>query len=213
MPRLTEANYTSRRIKLVASLDTARTANNEAAFRREMDEATDEDVKAAREAVVDLESRITGLDMAWSRTLDERAAEGAAVRSQAAKAAHAKMEVAMARRAEVATEMQTAAEVLASLYRDYQTLGRNMLHGALAHKEAFTGAGLQHLRELIDGTFNDVRNPLGRVLYNNGLDFTGIAVKGFSTDNLVLRCLPSFIAWQNKRVAGHVQALAQVGEA
>jgi uncharacterized small protein (DUF1192 family) len=207
MPKLTEANYTSRRIKLVASLNGAGTAHNDAAFRREIGDATDEDVKAARDAVSELEDRIAGLDTAWSRTQQEQAAAADERRAQNALASHGQIMDTLAKRTEMAGRMQSAAEELAAAYVEYQALGRHVIDAAVKHRELFNGDSVRHLRELIAGDFNDIRGPLARLLGISGLSMQGVNFNGFASDHILQRNVQAFNKWANRRVEGHVQAL------
>ncbi len=207
MARLTEANYLSRRVKLLTALEEARQAHSDIAFRREMDEATDPQVRAARDAVVGFEERIVALDGAWERTQALVAAEAAAVEIESAAEAHAVVLDLLKRRNEIAAEMEDAAQALALSYSEYAVAGAQVKEIALAHRSRFSQDLLGHVRDLLEGPFHDIRAPLARVIGSRGLDLTGHAFHGYATDHPHQRSVRVFADWQNTRVAQHAQAL------
>ncbi|MFL0418418.1 hypothetical protein ACH0CP_12720 [Sphingomonas sp. 179-I 2A4 NHS] len=209
MKRLTEANYLSRRVKLTEQLTEAQNAFTDQSVRRELGEGTDDAVREAKAEVIGFEDRLVALDAAWERSRQMIAAEAQAAETAGAAEAHAAILGLLDQRTAAAVAMEDAARELARLYREYMAAGSGIIAHALEKRSRFDQQQLANLRDLIAGDFNDVRNPLGRILNAGGLDFTGIAVRGFQTDSILQRSVRAFAEWQNTRVAGHVAVLVE----
>lgn len=209
MPRLTEKNYLSRRVTLQNALAGAKAAHADAAFRSEMGEGVGQSIAEAREKISELEGRIQGLDIAWERTKSEAAADAVAEEAKSASAAYDIILEILEERKAMGDVLGEAATVLARQYASYQDTGRSLKAIAMQHRQRFSVEMLSHLVGLIDGNFNDIRRPISRVLTLNGLDLSDFSGRGFATDNAVQRDLPTFVAWQNARIAGHAAFLTQ----
>lgn len=209
MKRLTEANYQSRRIKLTEALVEAKTAHSDLGLRREMGMASDEQVRTARDEMLALEDRIVSLDAAWDRTLEMLAADRAAAEVATAGSAYAQINELLQERNGIAAEMEDAARAVADRYNAYALAGDRIKQLALANRTRFSGERLQNLREVLDGGFNDIRQPLSRVLGSSGLDLTGFAFRGYATDHPYQQSVRALADWQGTRIAGHAAVLVQ----
>lgn len=207
--RLTEANYQSRKIKLRDAIEAAKRAHGDAAMHHELGEATEDDVARASAAVKELEDRLVGLDAAWARTLEVQGAALEQASRDAANEAHATISKLIEARFQSALAIQKLAGQLADAYAEHERDGRTIILTAQQHKRHFDGAKLQHLRELIEGSFNDIRKPLARTLGMRGLDMTGLPFAGYATDPETQRDLAVFADWEARRVAGYVAELQQ----
>jgi hypothetical protein len=213
VPRLTEANYLSRRVKLTAQIVTAQSDLSDAGLRRELDEATDEQVSAAREALTALTDRLTGLDAAWDRSQLEAASEASTVRDAEAAASHGLIIKQLDIRRDAGVRMEEAAKELAARYSEYQDAGSKVVGLALKHTDRFTHDRLLNLRDLFKGDFHDVRQALGRTMTRGGLNLTGIKMDGFSSDYPHQRSVTAFTARSNDRAAAHASVLVEAKEA
>lgn len=208
MPRLNLANYSSRRIKLREHLAAAQYAHADAEFRRELETATDADVKTAREAVEALESRLKGLDMAWARTLEEdtatRAQESEASRLSAAKAQRKNI----TERTAASSKMSAAVKQLAGAYVDFVKAGDSIIDQTSAQRAHYRGDRAADLREAIHGQFADVKQIIVAQLKEAGLNISGVTVGMGQAEHLWQRDVAAHTAWSNERVAPHLLSLS-----
>lgn len=176
MPRLTEANYASRKIKLHEHIAAAEFAHADALMRRELETGTDSEVTAAKGALDILQSRSTGLDLAWKRTQDENAAareaEAEAVRLASAKVQHAQL----AGRTKAAKAIAKAADALGAAYSDYAKAGVTILDATLGHHAHYPDRGVALLRDEVQGSFTDLRRTIALELRQHGLDMSNINI-------------------------------------
>lgn len=207
MPRLTEANYQSRRIKIREQVEAARTAHSDVGLKREFDEATDEEVTAAKDRLTGLEDRVVALDAAFQRSQQEAAADARRARDAEAAEAHVQISDALAKRKEAGENMEKAAEMLSAWYTEYNALGSDVINTALRHKDRFGQEQIYNLRDLFKGDFHDVRPAIGRTLTRGGLNMTGIICDGFGSDAPHHQSISAFIDWSAARAAGHVTVL------
>lgn len=200
MSRLSEANYQSRRIKLRHLLAAAVDSHAEVSLRRELDEASETDVAKAKANVIAIEDRLSALDAAWQRASTEYAAEVAAAEVRAARSSHAVIAKHLATRATAARAMEKAADALAAQYVEYQAAGAAIIACSREHPRRFGRDGAVTLRENINGLYNDVRVPIGRVLAGGGLNLSGFAAKSFKSDAPFQKSIVAFVERTNGAV-------------
>ena len=209
MPKLTQANYQSRKIKLTEHLIAARNAHSDVGMKRELDMATDAEVEIAKKAVDTLQDRLEALDHAWIRTQDEDRVAAEAAEAQGAAADHRFILEQVKKRSALGEELERAATALTDAYRDYQATGEQVIAVALRHQKRFGRDGLQNLRHLVAGEFVDVRPALGRKLAREGLNLDGHTAIGFDTDNAHTRDIGVYVSWQGERIKQGVAALIE----
>jgi hypothetical protein len=209
MSRLTEANYLSRRVKLTNLLVEARTALSDVGIRRELDEATDAAVIAAKGEVTTLEDRIVALDAAWERTQAEVAVAAAAAEAASAAGDHATIMALLAERTAAGLRMDEAAKALAAEYAAYHSAGDTIRKIATRHSRRFGLDRLRNLADLFLDNFHDVRPAIGRTLVRGGLNMQNINADGFVTDSLHQRSVTAFVEWTTLRAEQHIAPLLE----
>jgi hypothetical protein len=133
MPRFSETNYVTRRVKLLAQVEEARANLSDLGLKREFDNATDDQVRVAKDALGVLEDRVVSLDAAFERSQAEAAVEAQRHRDSLAADDHAQIIDLLEQRKAAGVEMEAAAKELAARYAAYDDTGRHITQLALGH--------------------------------------------------------------------------------
>lgn len=213
MARLTEANYLSRRVSLLAKIDEAKAEFSDLGLKRELDAATDDEVRIAKDALGLLEDRLVALDAAFERSQAEASVAAQRLRDVAAAESHAQIATLLDQRKAAGEAMDEAAKQLSARYAEYADAGRHITQIALGHASRFGRDRLGNLTDLFRGNFHDVRPAIGRTLTRGGLNMTGINADGFASDHAHQQSITAFTNWSNTRAVQHVAILVTEKEA
>lgn len=211
--RLTEANYLSRRLKLLQQIQEAKTEVSDLGLKRELGDATDLEVRTAREALGILKERVEGLDAAFERVQGEAKLEAKHRRDEDAAKSHKEIMMLLDRRKAAGVTMDEAAKALAAEFAEYDAAGRKITNLAMVHSARFGRDRLGNLADLFRGSFHDVRPAIGRTLTRGGLNMTGINADGFASDHTHQQSITAFTDWSNTRAVQHVAILVTEKEA
>jgi hypothetical protein len=209
---LTEANYQSRRISRQREIAAAQERYNTVAFAHELDEATREDVAAAKADLVELTDRLSALDMAWAKRKEQVTAEGEAAQIAARQAAVAKVEQLLTARTKAAKAIEKAAAALISAYEEFKQNGPAIV-AAVAPVAVHLGRdGMQFLRGDATGQFGSPDFLIAGLLRNGGMEFSGIDT-GIAGFRVLEQGVEAFVTAHSEQIRRRVQDIAPRDEA
>jgi hypothetical protein len=186
-----KVDFAARRREIQQHIATAETEFRAVALRREMEEATDEDLAAARATISTLQDRLTGVDQAEALA-EEHAAQRAREHELAERArAYAELQTVLARRHKAAKAVEKAIVTLGSAFQEFRAPAEHVIEML---RPWVRGADLSDL-------IQDNLKPVGRddvrviagLLFTHGLDF-----RGFDQAEMVSRLRdPDFRAYSD----------------
>jgi len=174
-PTFTQANYTAQRDALEGLIQAAEEDHRRAGYRQAIGEGSQDDVDRALVSLDALKAKRRTLDVAWDMAKQQAAEDLANSRQAARQAAVQRIEAQLAVRTEAARAMEHAATALAKASASFIEAGDAIVEQVRARYQAGE-ISMDWMsdtrREIADNSYAGL---IAGLLYDNGLNFTGIS--------------------------------------